>query len=235
MTAALTSKIAAPTPDFSGVEFATSADGMPVARINDLVLAMITSPSTFAYVASAAAVGRPLSELTRADFIGHDGRVANEAEFRMRVAETAGHKHDLATLNRMQTRMSTSPPWAVHRWRSSMLRASSRTVRAATGAFTSLPSAMSKSIRCCGRTPLGTRKIANGRSLPSLFRTSSPAMSAPWRTRPSAIPGRMPGRRSAAASWPRVRAGPRIAGRSINVMRQTMSSPRQSSPIRTPA
>ena len=111
MTAALTSKIAAPTPDFSGVEFATSADGMPVARINDLVLAMITSPSTFAYVASAAAVGRPLSELTRADFIGHDGRVANEAEFRMRVAETAGHKHDLATLNRMQTRMSTSTPW----------------------------------------------------------------------------------------------------------------------------
>jgi len=111
MTADLTSKIAAPTPDLSGVEFATSADGMPVARIDDLVLAMVTSNSKFAYLASAIALGRPLAELTRADFIGHDGRVANEAEFRMHVAETAGHKHDLAKLNRVQTRMSASTPW----------------------------------------------------------------------------------------------------------------------------
>lgn len=111
MTAALTSTIAAPTPDLSGVEFATSADGMPVARIDDLVLAMVTFPSKFAYLASAVAVRRPLAELTRADFIGHDGRVANEAEFRMRVAETAGHKHDLAKLNRVQTHMSASTPW----------------------------------------------------------------------------------------------------------------------------
>jgi hypothetical protein len=111
MTAALTSKIAEPTPDFSGVEFATSADGMHVARIDDLVLAMVTSPSGFAFLASAVAVRRPLAELTRADFFGHDGRVANEAEFRMRVAETAGHKHDLAKLSRVQTRMSASTPW----------------------------------------------------------------------------------------------------------------------------
>ena len=111
MIAALTSKIAATTPDLSGVEFATSSDGMPVARIDDTVLAMVTSPSGFAFLASAVFVRRPLAELTRADFIGHDGRVANEAEFRMRVAETAGHKHDLAKLNRVQTRMSASTPW----------------------------------------------------------------------------------------------------------------------------
>jgi len=111
MTAALTSKIAAPTPDFSGVEFATSADGMPVARIDDLVVAMATLPSNFAYLASAFAVRRPLAKLTRGDFIGHDGRVADEIEFRMRVAETAGHKRDLAKLNRVQIRMSMSTPW----------------------------------------------------------------------------------------------------------------------------
>lgn len=111
MTAVLQSNIVAPTPDFSGVEFGASTDGMPVARIDDLVLAMVTSPSGFAFLARAVAVRRPLAELTRADFFGHDGRVANEAEFRMRVAETAGHKHDLAKLNRVQTRMSASTPW----------------------------------------------------------------------------------------------------------------------------
>ncbi|MBX5166809.1 MULTISPECIES: DUF7007 domain-containing protein [unclassified Rhizobium] len=111
MTAALQSNTAAPTPDLSGVEFATSADGLPVASIDDLVLAMVKAPSGFAFLASAVFVRRPLSELTRADFIGHDGRVADEAEFRARVAETARHKHDLAKLNRIQTRMSASTPW----------------------------------------------------------------------------------------------------------------------------
>ncbi|SOC48102.1 hypothetical protein SAMN05892877_13818 [Rhizobium subbaraonis] len=111
MTAALQTKIATPTPDLSGVEFATSADGFPVARIDDLVLAMVTAPSGFAFLGSAVFVRRPLADLTRADFIGHDGRVADETEFRARVAETAGHKRDLAKLNRVQTRMSASTPW----------------------------------------------------------------------------------------------------------------------------
>lgn len=111
MTAALNSNMAASTPDLSGVEFATSADGLALARIGDLVLAMVTSPSGFAFVASAGAIRRPLADLTRADFIGHDGRVADEAGFRARVAETAGHKRDLAKLNRVQTRMSASTPW----------------------------------------------------------------------------------------------------------------------------
>ncbi|MCZ7450997.1 hypothetical protein O8B93_25845 [Agrobacterium rhizogenes] len=111
MTAVPQSNMAAPAPDFSGVEFATSADGLTVARIGDLVLAMIVSPGGFAYLGSAIAVRRPLVDLTRADFIGHDGRVANEAEFRARVAETAEHKCELASLNRVQTRASASTPW----------------------------------------------------------------------------------------------------------------------------
>lgn len=111
MTAALHSNMANSTPDLSGVEFATSADGLPVARIDDLVLVMVTAPSGFAFLASAAFIRRPLAELTRADFIGHDGRVADEAGFRARVAETAGHKRDLAKLSRIQTRMSASTPW----------------------------------------------------------------------------------------------------------------------------
>ncbi|MCD4663521.1 hypothetical protein [Agrobacterium sp.] len=111
MTAALQSNMTAPTPDFSGVEFAISADGFPVARIDDLVLAVVTAPSGLTFFASAVFVRRPLSELTRADFIGHDGRVADGAQFRARVAETARHKRDLAKLNRIRTRMSASTPW----------------------------------------------------------------------------------------------------------------------------
>ncbi len=111
MTGALKSSAVTPTPDLSGVEFATSVDGMPVARIGDLVLAMVTSPNGFAFLASAVSARRPLAELTRADFIGHDGRVVDEDEFRARVAETAGHKRDLAALNRVQTRISASTPW----------------------------------------------------------------------------------------------------------------------------
>ena len=111
MTAVLHPNLAAATPEVSGVEFATSADGMPIARIDDLVLAMVTSPGDSAFLASAVSVRRPLADLTRADFIGHDGRVADEAEFRARVAETAAHKRDLAKLNRLQTRMSASTPW----------------------------------------------------------------------------------------------------------------------------
>ncbi len=111
MSAALQSNAATPIPEVSGVEFATTGDDLPVARIGDLVLAMVTAPSGFAYLASAVAVRRPLATLTRTDFIGHDGRVADEAEFRTRVAETAGHKRDLAKLNRVQMRMSASTPW----------------------------------------------------------------------------------------------------------------------------
>lgn len=111
MTAAQQTNMTVPTPDLSGVEFATSAEGLPVARIDDLVLAMVKATSGFAYLTSAVSVRRPLAELTRADFIGHDGLVADEAEFRARVAETAGHKHDLAALNRVRTRMSASTPW----------------------------------------------------------------------------------------------------------------------------
>ncbi|NGO66070.1 hypothetical protein G6N76_20635 [Rhizobium daejeonense] len=111
MTTALKLNAAAPTPDFSGLEFATSADGLPVARIDDLVLAMVTSSSGFAFLASAVFVRRPLADLTRADFIGHDGRLADEAEFQRRVAETAAHRRDLAALSRVRTRMSASTPW----------------------------------------------------------------------------------------------------------------------------
>ncbi|WP_312841736.1 DUF7007 domain-containing protein [Sinorhizobium psoraleae] len=56
---------------------------------------------------------RPLSDLKREDFYGHDGGLENEAAFRARVLETAQHKRELTTLPRIQTRMCASTPWGM--------------------------------------------------------------------------------------------------------------------------
>lgn len=99
------------TADRSGVEFGESAEGFPVARIGDTVLAMIPFTDGGGFLASAWHFQRPLSELERADFFGHDGRLADETAFRERVFETECHKRELAAFRRVQTRMSCSTPW----------------------------------------------------------------------------------------------------------------------------
>ena len=95
----------------AGVEFGQSAEGFAVARVGDIVLAMIPLADGGAYLASACFVRRPLSELKRDDFYGHDGRLADEDEFRGRVHETAEHRRELHALGRVQTRMAASTPW----------------------------------------------------------------------------------------------------------------------------
>lgn len=95
----------------AGVEFGQSADGLPVARIGDIVLAMLSLADGGAYLASACFVRRPLVELKRDDFYGHDGRLTDEDEFRRRVHETAEHRRELHALGRVQTRMAASTPW----------------------------------------------------------------------------------------------------------------------------
>lgn len=97
----------------AGVEFGQSAEGFPVARIGDLVLAMVPLAAGGAYLASACFVSRPLVELRRADFYGHDGRIAHEDEFRQCVHETAEHRRELHALGRVQTRMAATTPWGV--------------------------------------------------------------------------------------------------------------------------
>ncbi|MGL3609059.1 DUF7007 domain-containing protein [Rhizobium sp. G187] len=111
MSVSLDVTVSASTPDLSGVEFARSADGLTVARIKDLVMAMMPGPDGLFYLASGFTRSRPLEVLTRADFLGHDGWIADEAAFRLRVLETADHSRELAEMKRVQTRMSTSTPW----------------------------------------------------------------------------------------------------------------------------
>ena len=94
----------------AGVEFGRSTEAFPVARIGDMVLAMLPLAEGEAYLASACFVRRPLNELKRADFYGHDGRLADEDEFRRRVHETAEHRRELNALGRVQTRMAASTP-----------------------------------------------------------------------------------------------------------------------------
>lgn len=98
-------------PDLSGVEFGVSADGFPVARIGDTVLAMVPGDTGNFLLASAWRINRPVDELRRKHFHGHDGRLEDKAAFRHRVIETAEHMRELSALARVQTRMSASTPW----------------------------------------------------------------------------------------------------------------------------
>lgn len=99
------------TPENSGVEFGRSADGFPVSRVEDTVLAMLPYKDGGGYLASAWRVTRPLAELTRSDFYIYESAVADEEAFRQRVFETAEHKRDLRGLSRQTMRVHCSTPW----------------------------------------------------------------------------------------------------------------------------
>ncbi|SEI19455.1 hypothetical protein SAMN05216228_104624 [Rhizobium tibeticum] len=102
---------ASKSPAVDDVEFGVSADGFPVARIGETLLGLISNGSDNLFLASAWRITKPLAEVRRHHFYRHDGRVADEAAFRLRAIETAEHLRELTALSRMQTRMSASTPW----------------------------------------------------------------------------------------------------------------------------
>ncbi len=93
------------------VEFGSSSEGFPVARLGDLLLAMLPRAAGGGFLASAWRLVQPLSTLRREHFYGHDGELADEAAFRSRVFETVQHQRELSRLQRLQTRMVCSTPW----------------------------------------------------------------------------------------------------------------------------
>jgi hypothetical protein len=93
------------------VEFGTSADGFPVARVGDILLGLISNGTADFFLVSAWRFTKPLAEARRHHFYRHDGRVADEAAFRLRTIETAEHMSELAALARVQTCMTASTPW----------------------------------------------------------------------------------------------------------------------------
>lgn len=102
---------AASAPDLTGLEFSRSADDLPVARVGDLVFAMVSGRDGQHFLVSAWRVARPLSELKREDFYSHHGAVADEAEFQARMFEQAEHSRELRALARPTVRMNCCTPW----------------------------------------------------------------------------------------------------------------------------
>ncbi len=99
------------SPATDDVEFGVSADGFPVARIGEILLGMISNGGGDFFLASAWRITKPLAEVRHHHFYGHDGRVPDEAAFRLRAIETAQHMRELSALARVQTRMSATTPW----------------------------------------------------------------------------------------------------------------------------
>lgn len=108
----LTPETAGPSnPDTSGVEFGRSADGLLVARVGDLVFAMVSERDGQYFLASAWRVTRPFADLKRNDFYSHHGRIADEPAFHARMLQQAEHSRELARLARRPARIRCNTPW----------------------------------------------------------------------------------------------------------------------------
>ncbi|WP_346433397.1 hypothetical protein [Oricola sp.] len=99
------------TPDLSGVEFGTSAEGFPVARLDDTAYAMLPGRDGTHHLAAAWFVRRPLRELVRGDFNGFHGALVDEAAFRARMAEKAEHIREKNALSRREIHSRAHTPW----------------------------------------------------------------------------------------------------------------------------
>jgi len=99
------------TPEYSGVEFGKSADGLRVARVGDLVFAMAPGRDGQYFLASAWRVSRPLADLTRDDFYSHHGMIEDEAAFHSRMLEQSEHSRELRSLARRSVRIHCNTPW----------------------------------------------------------------------------------------------------------------------------
>ncbi|WP_434730637.1 DUF7007 domain-containing protein [Rhizobium binae] len=96
--------------DIAGVEFGR-AEGMAVARVGDLVFAMLPSRDGGHLLASAWCVSRPLAALKRDDFYAYHGSIEDEAAFRARMIEQAEHCRALRALARRTVRIACNTPW----------------------------------------------------------------------------------------------------------------------------
>lgn len=74
------------------VEFGRSADDLLVARVGDTAFAMVPTRQGRHFLATGWRLTRPLDTWKRGDFYGQSGDVADEAGFRVLVAENAEHQ-----------------------------------------------------------------------------------------------------------------------------------------------
>ena len=109
---ALLSENPAPGPEaFPPVELGRCSEGFPVARVGDVAFAMLPGRDGRHYLASGWRISRPLAEWRRSDFYGHDGELADEAAFRVRIKENAEHQRERKTLGRREVHSRAHTPW----------------------------------------------------------------------------------------------------------------------------
>jgi len=97
----------------AGVEFGTSAEGFPVARIDDTAYAMLPGGDGTHHLAAAWFERRPLHELVRGYFYGFHGALADEAAFRAKMAEKAEHIREKNALGRRQIHSRAYTHWGL--------------------------------------------------------------------------------------------------------------------------
>ncbi|SJM34261.1 conserved hypothetical protein [Mesorhizobium delmotii] len=95
---------------FPEVEFGRGADGLLVARAGDTAFAMAPDRDGRHYLATGWRIRRPIAEWTRSDFYGHCGELADEAAFRAKVEENAGHSQEKRALARREIRSTANTP-----------------------------------------------------------------------------------------------------------------------------
>ncbi|CAG0965735.1 hypothetical protein GPROT1_01161 [Gammaproteobacteria bacterium] len=99
------------TPEQSEIRFGISAEGFPVARVDETVFAMLPGRVGQYFLATCWCARRPLSELARNDFYGHGGQIADEPEFRAKVLVQAEHQREKRALRRREIRSRAHTPW----------------------------------------------------------------------------------------------------------------------------
>lgn len=111
MTAITSEAHVVETSGFPGASFGTSADGLPVALVGDTAFAMVPGREGRHFLVTGWRIGRPIEQWRRDDFYGHSGELADESEFRTRVAENAEHQREKRVLGRREIRSSANTPW----------------------------------------------------------------------------------------------------------------------------
>lgn len=99
------------TPGLPAVSFGRSADRLPVALVGDTAFAMVPGREGRHFLTTGWRIGRPTEQWRRDDFYGHCGELADEFEFRARVAENAEHQREKCALGRREIRSSANTPW----------------------------------------------------------------------------------------------------------------------------
>lgn len=152
------------TPEYSGVGSGKSADGLTVARVGDMVFALLPGRNGQHFLASAWRVSRPLADLKRDDFYSHDGMIEDETAFHFRMFEQAEHSRELRSLARRSARIHCNTPWGPSQGTTIYSEGVVSHTTAGMAALNCPANATVWFTRPCGATADFMKRISDGRS-----------------------------------------------------------------------